>query len=182
MHASRPMLRIALLALALIATGTGQALADDHEVSLVKDLQSDFTAVTDKIVQLADAIPEDMYSWRPSVGIRSVSESMMHVAAANYFFPTLLGGSMPEGVNPRAFEQEFTSKEDATRVFKESVEHLKSAMAKAAEGSMDGEISFAGQTMSKPGFLHFAISHSHEHLGQLIAYARSIGVVPPWSQ
>ncbi len=24
--------------------------------------------------------------------------------------------------------------------------------------------------------------HAHEHLGQAIAYARSNGVVPPWSQ
>lgn len=182
MKTSRPTFRIALLSAALLIGGVGASFADDHEASLVKDLQNDFAAVTDKMAQLADAIPADMFSWRPSVGIRSVSESMMHVAAANYFFPTLMGGSLPEGVNPRTFEQEFTSKEDATRVFKESVDHLKAAMAEAAKGPMDGEISFAGQTMTKPGFLHFAISHSHEHLGQMIAYARSIGVVPPWSQ
>jgi len=27
-----------------------------------------------------------------------------------------------------------------------------------------------------------ATTHLHEHLGQLIAYARSNGVVPPWSR
>jgi uncharacterized damage-inducible protein DinB len=26
------------------------------------------------------------------------------------------------------------------------------------------------------------VSHGHEHLGQSIAYARTIGVVPPWSE
>jgi uncharacterized damage-inducible protein DinB len=25
------------------------------------------------------------------------------------------------------------------------------------------------------------VSHEHEHLGQMIAYARSNGVTPPWS-
>ena len=25
------------------------------------------------------------------------------------------------------------------------------------------------------------VTHNHEHLGQMIAYARSVGVTPPWT-
>jgi uncharacterized damage-inducible protein DinB len=35
--------------------------------------------------------------------------------------------------------------------------------------------------MTVRGALLLATTHMHEHLGQSIAYARTIGVVPPWS-
>ena len=35
---------------------------------------------------------------------------------------------------------------------------------------------------TRQGFWILATTHLHEHLGQAIAYARSNGVVPPWSR
>lgn len=143
------------------------------------DLQADFKTLSEKLLSLAEAIPADKYGWRPSEGVRNVSESLMHVAAANYFFPTLVGNALPEGVNPRAFEQEITEHDEVISTFKGSLEAL-AAMLDTID--MEGEIEVFGQTLTKAGFLHLAISHNHEHLGQMIAYARSVGVVPPWSK
>lgn len=154
------------------------AISAQAQTDLQSELQADFETVADKLVQLAEAIPADKYSWRPADGVRSVSESLMHVAAANYFFPSLVGQAMPEGVNPRAFEKEHTEKDDVLEVFKGSLK----ALTKMLElGDLDKDVAF-GKPMSRLGFYHTAISHSHEHLGQMIAYARSIGVAPPWSQ
>jgi hypothetical protein len=36
--------------------------------------------------------------------------------------------------------------------------------------------------MTKQGALMLLLEDQHEHLGQSIAYARSNGVVPPWSK
>jgi uncharacterized damage-inducible protein DinB len=38
-----------------------------------------------------------------------------------------------------------------------------------------------GQPASKRRMLILLVTHMHEHLGQSIAYARTNGVVPPWS-
>ena len=39
-----------------------------------------------------------------------------------------------------------------------------------------------GRDMTKQGALMLILEDQHEHLGQSIAYARSNGVVPPWSK
>ena len=147
--------------------------------SIEADLQADFKSLSEKLLSLAEAFPAGKYGWRPDEGIRSVSESLMHVAAANYFFPTMVGQALPEGLNPRTFEQEITERDEVIKTFKGSLD----ALAKMFETmDMDGEIEVFGQTLTKAGFMHLAISHNHEHLGQMIAYARSVGVVPPWSK
>ena len=43
------------------------------------------------------------------------------------------------------------------------------------------EFPFPGEFTKMTASL-IALSHANEHLGQLIAYARTNGVVPPWSQ
>ncbi len=149
------------------------------QADIQSDLQADFQALSQKFVSLAEAIPADKYTWRPAEGVRSVSESLMHVAGANYFFPTVVGQAMPEGIDPRGFEKDYTTREDVLRVFKGSLESMDKMLAL---GDLQAEVTAFGQTMTKAGFFHTAISHNHEHLGQMIAYARSIGVVPPWSQ
>jgi hypothetical protein len=39
-----------------------------------------------------------------------------------------------------------------------------------------------GKDMTKEGAVRYLFGDQHEHLGQSIAYARSNGVVPPWSK
>jgi hypothetical protein len=43
------------------------------------------------------------------------------------------------------------------------------------------ELSVFGSSMTGLDLWVLTTTHLHEHLGQLIAYARSNGVVPPWS-
>ena len=39
-----------------------------------------------------------------------------------------------------------------------------------------------GRDMTKQSALMLVLEDQHEHLGQSIAYARTNGVVPPWSK
>jgi hypothetical protein len=54
-----------------------------------------------KLVQLAEAIPQEKYTWRPGEGVRSVSEVFLHVAGGNYSIPRTLGVQPPEGFASR---------------------------------------------------------------------------------
>jgi uncharacterized damage-inducible protein DinB len=47
---------------------------------------------------------------------------------------------------------------------------------------LDSEVAFFGRQWTKRTIIYLAMTHFHEHLGQSIAYARTLGVVPPWSQ
>jgi uncharacterized damage-inducible protein DinB len=47
---------------------------------------------------------------------------------------------------------------------------------------LDATVELFGQERTKAQVVYLLGTHYHEHLGQSIAYARSIGVVPPWSK
>jgi hypothetical protein len=47
---------------------------------------------------------------------------------------------------------------------------------------MDAQVDMFGQKASTRRVWVMTTTHLHEHLGQLIAYARSNNVKPPWSK
>jgi hypothetical protein len=50
-----------------------------------------------------------------------------------------------------------------------------------ADADMDKPVDLFGMKTSVRGGYMLLLSHAHEHLGQSIAYARSNGIVPPWT-
>lgn len=132
-----------------------------------------------RAVELAEAIPAESYGWRPMEGVRSVSEAIMHTAGANYYFAGRLGAEMPEGVDPQAMEQ-VTDKAECVAALRASLDHLSEAYG--AVGDVQAEVDIFGNPGTVEDMMLVAIGHVHEHFGQLIAYARSNGVTPPWSR
>ena len=178
------------LVLILAATLALPAAAEHHEgekpempelSGYLADLEGDFEFSSGRLNQLAEAFAADQYGWRPAEGIRSVSEVFIHVAGANYFFASQFGVDMPEGFGMDA-EQKITAKDDVIATLERSQKHMHKALANAAQKDLDEKVMMFGRERSWRSVLMIVSGHSHEHLGQAIAYARSNGVVPPWSQ
>jgi uncharacterized damage-inducible protein DinB len=135
-----------------------------------------------KVLTLADAVPADKYSWRPAPGVRSVGEVYMHLASANYFFPTLWGVKPPADVDVANLEKQGGDKAKVAAALQQSFAHVRQVVDATSDADLDKPISLFGH----PGTVRMAMfvlaNHIHEHLGQSIAYARSNGVVPPWSK
>jgi uncharacterized damage-inducible protein DinB len=153
-------------------------------------LAGNFEFVSGRLVQLAEAMPEEVYTWRPAEGVRSTSETIMHLAGANLGLPMMLGVEPPAGMemteNMMAKMQEreknVTAKAEVIAELEKSIGYGKSAIGDFPAAHLGDEVEFFGMKMTKGDVLLILLSHSHEHLGQLIAYARSNDVVPPWSQ
>ncbi len=138
----------------------------------------------DKLLQLANAIPAEKYAWKPGEGVRSVGEVFNHVASANYFFPTIWKSTvpMPAGIDPRTFEKEMSGDKAKTiDTLTKSFEHVRAAITAASEADLNNKINIFGHDATVRDAMLIVVTHAHEHLGQSIAYARSNGVVPPWS-
>ncbi len=184
-RAGRSLLLAALAAVFLALPARAQ-----QANSLIADLLTDIGQVHQKLTSLAQAIPADKWGWRPGQGTRSVGEVYLHVAADNYLLPTGLGTAAPAATGIKgedyatvqAFEAKQLPRDAALAEFERSFAHLKSALERAGTAPMSGSISMFGQSFSRQAFLILTTTHLHEHLGQLIAYARSVGVVPPWSR
>lgn len=136
----------------------------------------------EKILSLAEAFSEEQYAWRPAEGIRSVKDTLLHTAAANYGIGAMIGATMPEGLDPWGLEASVETKADAIKTLRESIEFAKMAIQNTSEEDLATEINLFGNPSTKMAAVLIIGAHANEHLGQLIAYARSSGVVPPWSK
>lgn len=133
-----------------------------------------------KLTDLAEAIPAERYSWRPGEGVRSVKEAVVHVAGGNYYLPSLIGITPPESFT-MDMEKTVANKADAIKTMKESFEHVRKALKTMTDADLDKPAELFGNKTTVRNTLFVLLSHTHEHLGQLIAYGRTNGVVPPWT-
>jgi len=105
----------------------------------------------------------------------------MHVAAANYGIPAMVGVTPPAGFEFEKYEASLTKKADIQKALKESFAHMEKGLMDMSDADMDKEAEVFGTKMSQRSAYMLILSHCHEHLGQSIAYARTNGVVPPWT-
>jgi uncharacterized damage-inducible protein DinB len=171
-----------LLAVGLAAAATSVQAEDAAPPAGYRgDMLKGIKRAQSELEQLAAAMPENKYDWRPAKGVRSVAEVYMHVAAANYGLPALAGVTTPAGFDMDKYEKSLTKKADVQKALHDSFEHAEAAFTSASEADLDKEYDFMGSKLTARGIYMLVLSHGHEHLGQSIAYARMNGVTPPWT-
>jgi uncharacterized damage-inducible protein DinB len=138
--------------------------------------------VTRQLIALAEATPAEKFAWRPAPGVRSMSEVYMHIALANFYLLSVTGPKMPADIKSEAMEKEVTAKADVIDWLKRSLEAVKTARASLKPGDMERSVKIFGRGAHVDGMYLRIIVHANEHMGQLIAYARMNGIVPPWSK
>jgi uncharacterized damage-inducible protein DinB len=154
------------------------AAADYREEAL-----SRIATLEKKFVGLSGAVPADKYTWRPAEGVRSISEVFLHIAGANFGLPArVLGTPAPAGFQGQGYDKSTTDKAQITEAVKESFAHFRAAVEKLQAADADKMVKLFGSETSTRGAVLFLLEHLSEHLGQAIAYARTNGVTPPWSE
>ena len=140
---------------------------------------SDLDEVQKKILDLANAVPAEKYTWRPTADVRSVSEVYMHIAGGNYFLATFLGVQPPDDM-PKDIEK-IADKQQVLAALQKSFEHVRTIVKNTSDADFDKPVKLFGNATTRRGVFVTMLNHLHEHLGQSIAYARMNGVTPPWS-
>ncbi|MEX0770956.1 MAG: DinB family protein [Balneolaceae bacterium] len=134
-----------------------------------------------RILELAETMSADTYSWRPEEEVRSVGEVYTHIAQANYMMLNSLGISAPEGVDVEALGS-LTEKDEIVQALAESITFVLAAVKDLPEEKLSETVELFGRTTNGEGVLVFILNHTSEHVGQSIAYARINNVTPPWSE
>jgi len=136
----------------------------------------------DKFLRLAEAIPAEKYKWRPGADARSVSEVFLHVAAASFNLPKLIGTPPPAGFEAKGYDKSTEDKTKVIAALKDSFAHEKKAILAMPDADLEKQLDWFGGKNTERGILLFMTRHTAEHLGQSVAYARMLGVVPPWTE
>jgi len=134
-----------------------------------------------RIVQLAEAIPEDAYDWKASEGVRTTSGVMVHLLSSLYFIPSMMGAEKPENIT-RDMEKTLTDKSEILKHLKGSMDFASGFLKSYDTANFEKTVNTPFGDYSQRMMILVINNHLHEHLGQLIAYARSNNVTPPWSQ
>ena len=136
--------------------------------------------VSQQLIALAEATPEDKFTWRPAPGVRSTSEVYMHIVSANFYLLSVTGPKMPADFKEE-MEKTVTSKAQVVAWLKRSLEAVKQAHLAETPKDLQRKVHIADRDATVDGMYLRIIVHDNEHMGQLISYARMTGVVPPWS-
>lgn len=136
--------------------------------------------VSQQLIALAEATPPDKFAWRPAPKVRSISEVYMHIAIANFYLLSVTGPKMPADLK-EGMEKTVISKPDVIGWLKRSLDAVKEAHLAENPKDLQRKVRIADRDATVDGMYLRIIVHANEHMGQLIAYARMTGVVPPWS-
>jgi hypothetical protein len=159
------------------------AISKEGAAAVKAAFVADLEVMRGKFVGLAEAFPPDKYSYRPMEGVRSVAEVLALAASEGYsFVPTNFGGKAGATREEMAALRTSTDKAALIAALNKAFAHAKSELESIDPATLTGKRTVMGQQRSVVETALMIGGDLHEHLGQLIAYARANRVVPPWSK
>jgi uncharacterized damage-inducible protein DinB len=141
----------------------------------------DLEGVNKKCIALVEALPSDKLTWRPSPDARSFAEVFLHVAGERYGILSMMGATPPAGFKAREFEKSTTQKDRIVEDLNQSWDFASKEMNGMSNADFAKLMPKLGPQANEGDVVYILVADAHEHLGQLIAYARQNGIVPPWT-
>jgi uncharacterized damage-inducible protein DinB len=181
---------VSLFILASLLPAQSQEVKPLPQPTITEVLDFWVTNTERQVVPLADAMPEDKYSFAPSTtsgefkGVRTFAEQVKHLAALNYWMAALIMEEKPTA------EMESETGPDSVRTKAEIMEYLQGSFTALHQATATINQANAVQIAASPNphiatrlaFVIDAVAHSHDHYGQLVEYLRMNGIVPPASR
>ena len=180
----------AFFLLLCLSAGTISAAAQNSDASTDHTAPSydmkgqslaDLQVVQKKFVDLANALPADKLTWRPSADSRSFAEVFLHVAGERYQILHLMGTELPAGFDGKTYEKSTTDKARLVEELNKSWEFTQKAINGMTNADFAKMLPKLGPQANAGDVVYILVGDAHEHLGQAVAYARENGIVPPWT-
>jgi hypothetical protein len=152
-----------------------------------------------QLLALAEAIAEDAYGWRPAPDARTFSEVLVHTAGAmmmllyraEVYTPEVMEYCGPlegEGMSlwvemvhrGLAKEKSLTWKSDVIALLKLGFAVVEREFSATSEEQLAVRRDFGGEITTARRIYLRILAHTHEHMGQAVAYAREMGFHVPW--
>ncbi len=148
--------------------------------TLHADLLKDWTGMKDRMVKIADAMPEEKFGFKPTPAQRSYGEQILHVAGANVTFMKMLGGK----ATPPTIDQKATSKAAILKAIADSYDYGTAVLNEQTDQSLLEAIQgprFLGPS-TRARLVWFTLGHAWDEYGNMTTYLRLNGIVPPASR
>ncbi len=163
------------------------ALSDSAEFARWRGANTeDVDGLRQKFVALARAIPAAKLGWRPMEATRSFHDVFAHIAAEGFTEGVSLGQPLPAGSLADFDAEEARLRalpdEQLITLMDQALDNLLTGFAKLSLGQIKTPVTFFGRPTLPRVVALYILGDLHEHLGQLVSYARMNQIVPPWSK
>jgi len=165
---------VCVLAVALMAP---LAQAQAQAAGIQTAFGEDAGTLSKKFTGLAHVMA-GKYDWKPGQGVRSVGDVFNLIVLENGLLADALSGTPNTGSKPAPI----TDPEKLQEALQVSYANLQTVITGLSDKDLQTHVKLFGKDMTKQGALMLILEDQHEHLGQSIAYARTNGIVPPWSK
>jgi len=176
------MVRI-LLVKTLLAVLVATAAVSAQTVSLQDNALQDWTRLKDTMMKIADAMPEDKFSFRATPAERTWGEQILHVAEANVVQMGRLGA---KAAAP-PYNMKATAKAEIMKTLADSFDFGTAALKEQTDQTMTAQAAttrfdrFMGPS-TRARVVYYVIGHTWDIYGQMVVYLRLNGITPPASQ
>jgi uncharacterized damage-inducible protein DinB len=163
------------------------AQQDDVPKSIAESISGTLQFVEGSFLGVAEALPENKYSFIPTArnfdGVRSFGEQVKHVACAQFAFFNEFEGKKPPEDCEKGGHDPARTKPELIKYLKDSFDYSNRVLATlTANNALERvEGRYAGPN-TKLGISVVAVWHITDHYGQIVAYLRMNGIVPPMTQ
>jgi uncharacterized damage-inducible protein DinB len=142
-------------------------------------LKAQAATIRSFVLRTAEKVPEDLYSFKPTPEVRSISALLGHIADGNNLLCGLAGSG--KTVVDQSNEKK-TTRADLVAALKASYAGCDKVFADTTDANASTPVDFFGQKETRLGVLAFNNSHMWEHYGNLVTYMRLKNIVPPSSE
>ena len=163
------------------------AVGDSAEFAAWRRVQKeDIDGLRKKFMALAKAVPADKLTWRPMEGARSFREVFAHIAAEGNTETAMFGRPLPAGSLADFDAEEARLKklpnDQLIAVMDQAMQRLSTTLGGLSRATINTPIRYYGQSTLPRVAATYTLNDLHEHLGQLVAYARMNSIIPPWTR
>lgn len=161
----------------MIAVAASSLLAQSPAPGLAQELVATWARAAANMIDVADAMPEERYDFKPTPEVRTFQEQLVHVADTVQGFIDTANGTKGASDSPHTL----MTKADIIRLLTQTFQAGQAMIGSLTDAQMVEPVKFpfGDRMVSRYGFWMGALQDAADHYGQLVIYLRLNGIIPP---
>ena len=164
-------------AMATVAAAAPSVFAQGAPPSVVKELVATWQRAATDIIDVAEAMPEEKYAYKPTPEISTFRDQLVHVTGITQRFIDSAKGTKSESGQPH----KAMTKAEVITLLKQTLQTGQEMLGSLTDAQLLEQVKFpfGDRMVTRFTFWLGPLYQFRNHHGQLVVYLRMNGIVPP---
>jgi uncharacterized damage-inducible protein DinB len=161
----------------MAAVAASSLFAQTPSPGMAKELVATWERAAGDMIDVAEAMPEERYDFKPTPEMRTFSDQLVHVAGVVQRFIDTAKGAKGESDHPH----QTMAKAEVVGLLKQTFQAGQGMIASLTDAQLVEQVKFpfGDRMVTRYGFWMGPLYPVADHYGQLVVYLRLNGIVPP---